>query len=525
MPNLFSDYVTGLPLALQFFEGTGGMLDRISVRARATTPKLLPELYDYLVQTNRETWQAGSLAKLASGARTIVTGQQLGFFGGPVLTLYKALTLVSLAKELENRFQIEVVPIFWLQSEDHDFEEIRTASFQAAGESLHDVSLRGRQSGPSVGEILLEADELNESSRYLAQLTEADPKWQELLRSIYVPGASLVSGFVKLMQEVLSGTGILFFDPNSKSVKSLCKELIFRTFDEAPQIEEDLGNQGAALEGAGYQEQVALKPGYPLWFYSTGAERERLRIAGQRYVGKACNFSQDELKQEIENRPERFTSSALIRPVFQEYLFHSIAYVGGPAEVSYWAQTSQLFKRFGLMQPVVVPRARVRVLEPKYKNILEKIGADLPKLEGGLEKFLADRFSGTEFDSSAAFAFIEGELKETYLKLAALFQKVDANLSKPNEQTFSSAQQSYLRLKARYERALSAREALVTKQFGRVREALYPGGLAQERKISMASFLLKYGDAFIDEVMAAIRPLNYEEILTVELGAGDENGK
>jgi len=459
-----------------------------------------------------------------AGSVAVVTGQQIGFLGGPLLTLYKALSAVKLAKELQQESAVEVVPVFWMQSEDHDFLEISKAKFFAQNESVIELSLEPELPGvgDSVGKIVLSQSAAKKIAEFLEGLGFAADLSSEVKRA-YSAGATLSQAFLRLMQTFTKQYGLLYFDPLSPKVKELHKDLIASSFLRAASIESSLGAQIAEIKRLGLTVQVPLKEKSPLWFVSQGGVRERLVEASNGELqGKSFSLSKEQIMELLSKSPQVFTSSALIRPIFQDSIFPTAAYVGGNAELNYWAEIKPLHQYFGLTQPLVVPRAKLVVIEQRYQHLLQKLGVKWEAVLQNVQEFVKARFKESSFDSEKLFGAAKAKLSEAVGPLNQVFSEIDLNLLKLLKQSEDSWLGSLERLKGRYERSLTEREEASARQFSRVRSIVLPNEVEQERELSWLYFALKYGQKFIQAVYDAIEPLQGYIMKPVELGEGDD---
>ena len=513
--SYFDDLVRGGAQARKLYQANfldpKGRIERVKLAAeRPLLPLVLSELQT--LNSGRSAACDKNLELLSQrNVAVVVTGQQLGLAGGPLLTLYKALSAVKWAALLSAESGVPCVPIFWMQSEDHDFAEINKLTFFEQGESLKDLALDADtlKTGDCVGRVVLTGAALMPLFDWLEKQSPADPEIVNLVRDCYKPGASMAQAFSSLMLGLLASTGLLFFNPDSAAIKSVFKELIVTGFLRAHSIESLLHARVEELRAEGYQIQVPLRERSPLWFVSVNGARERVveDDAGN-FSAKSFSFSKDQLYQLIDLEPQAFSSSALVRPIFQDTVFPSAGYVAGAAEISYWAQITPLYPFFGTPQPLVLPRARFALLEAKYSSMYKKLDLNLDALGLDAVSFINARLASSQLGSEAVFGAALAGIAQHMAALEEPLGKVDTNLIKPLRQTASSFGDSLKRLQGKYERALAERESIVTKQFERVKAVVQPNENDQEREVSMLYYLLRHGHALVQRLLQEIEPLS-----------------
>src|SRR5579884_19849 len=309
-----------------------------------------------------------ALARLAEpGTVAVVTGQQVGLFGGPAYTIYKALTAVRIARNLSEQ-GIAAVPIFWLASEDHDFPEVSlTWSFDASHQPVRlqvDAPNEAKGRPRCVGGIRLAAPPVEELRRSL----EAFPNGREvaaLVEEAYPPGVTMAQGFRALLRKIMEPFGLLLLDPLDPNVRAISAPLVAEALSAAPELKAGLLERNRELASSGYHAQVHLEPKTSLFFLLENGERVPLRLKDSEFAmlgGRAADIS----------------PNALLRPVMQDYLLPTAAYVGGPAELAYLAQSRVIYDRLLGRMPVVLPRSAFTLLDAHAVKLLDRYKLPLP---------------------------------------------------------------------------------------------------------------------------------------------------
>ncbi len=496
--------------------------DRRAALGRAARPVAPALLRALAVQNGRlapSPAREAHLAALAAGAPAVVTGQQVGLFLGPLFTLYKAASAIRLARVLAAESGRAVVPIFWLQTEDHDLPEIASVRVgRSQGEPLTlslPASAADRSSVAHAtlpGEVTAQLDALGAE---LAHLPYGAAHVERLARH-YRPGAGWAGAFAGLLAELFADEGLVLLDPRDPAIAALAVPVHAKALREAAPIAAALVARAAELAAAGREPQVPIRAGAPLsFFHPHGATGPRFRLEpdgdGYRAVGGGTRHTVAALLAALESDPLSFSTSALLRPIVQDTLLPTAAYVGGPAEVAYFAQLAPLYDAFGLPMPLVVPRARFRVVDEKTGQLLDRLGlapadAERPEVE------LLGRLQGG-VDAARAAADLETVLREPFEdalrsvapRLEAAGQGLDAAIEKTNASVRGSVQ----KLAAKYEAALLHRDATRVDELRRIKRMLYPGGIPQERVFGLATFAARVGEReFIARVLDAIDPFD-----------------
>jgi bacillithiol biosynthesis cysteine-adding enzyme BshC len=357
-----------------------------------------------------------NIARLRSGARAIVTGQQVGLFGGPLLTLLKAATAVARAKQATVATGIDHVPIFWLATEDHDLAEIDHVALltKTSVETLR-ATLKAVVPVP-VGSIVL-GSEIEAAVERASELLSYAPI-AETLRECYVPGQTLGGAFARLMAQIFAAEGLIVMDAAGRDFHALGAATLRYAIEHADDLHQALVARTKELEADGYHAQVLVAEGGSLLFLIDALTGERLalkRLADGWKAGRQLYTTAD-LLAILDEAPERISPNALLRPVFQDTILPTAAYVGGPAEIAYFAQSAVLYEAIlGRVTPVL-PRLSATLIEPAIATVMDRHEVQLPDAMTTAEA-LAQRLGARAMP-------IEGKRK-----LAAVGQSMDAELA------------------------------------------------------------------------------------------------
>ncbi len=459
-----------------------------------------------------------SLDRLAQpGTVAVVTGQQAGLFGGPLLTTYKLLSAVAVARALEAETGHAAVPVFWLQNEDHDFVEI--AQTWVPGRiglvplTVPDVPDLARCS--VAHRLLYEAIvPLLETLRAELGGFDGAAEVQALLERAYRPGRAISAAFAELVATLFEPWGVVLVDSREPGLAALAAPFHARALRATFTLSGGLLARSEALAAAGLTPQVHVRPGAPLaFFHPDGPEGPRYRLeplASGRYAlvgGPAATFTEAELLARLEAEPRSVSSSALLRPLIQDQLLPTAAYVGGPAERMYFAQLDPLYAWAGRAMPLVVPRARFSVLEERTVRLLDMLGLaadDVTTPRDVLRARLADRDVTGPTPEALTDALLSA-FRTALAEHVPAIRTLDATLDGPLQKLDDAVQESVSRFTQKLARARLAQDTLQSDRLDRLLALLQPNGVPQERVHGLPYYLARY-PRFLEVVLDAVEP-------------------
>jgi bacillithiol synthase len=481
MSALFVDYVTDWSRVQKFYPQSYAV-EAIAAFARERKP---------LDPAHRERLCAGltgdkrSIEKLAAGAVTVITGQQATLFAGPMYTILKAATAVKLAKALDAA-GVPAVPVFWVAAEDHDHQEIESASVLDRDSALAHVrvDLPNPESSP-VGWLSLSNAVSEAISKILASLpaSEFQSDVRDLLESSYPPGISPVAGFSRILEKIFEGSGLIIANPLQAELRELARPTLIEAVRKNSAIRSAVLSRSRALSEAGYHEQVKVDGNFTGLFAYRGKSRQPLRP--------------DELNEDLQ-----LSANVLVRPAMQDTLFPTAAYVGGPAEVAYFAQAGAVYEVLGRRVPPVFPRISATILETRITRALKKYDIE----------FL-DVFRGRDFLRRKAVASVQGvevfdkvrDAITTELdSLAPALTGVDATLMGALDTSRQKVLHQVETLRTKFVNAEARRNDTMERQLDAIANSLFPEKKLQERVINITSFLVRYGFGFTRQVEEAL---------------------
>ncbi len=445
-----------------------------------------------------------NIEKLRQGARAVVTGQQVGLFGGPLLTILKAATAVARAREATRVTGVEHVPIFWLASEDHDLEEVDQVTF-AAKQAVRTLRLGLRNASRPVGGMVL-GEAVGPALDEVGELLGFAPVWDEL-KECYTPGATLGGAFARLMARWFRSHGLIVMDATGGVYHALGRGVLRAAIEQAGTLERDLLERTERLTAAGYHAQVLVNPGASLLFLvdEASGERQPLRhLADGSWRAGGRSYRESELLAILDETPERLSPNALLRPVFQDAMLPTAAYIGGPAEIAYFAQSATLYKRIlGRITPVL-PRYSATLVEPAIATVMAKDEVGLEQvIEAKTAEALAQRLGARAMpiEGKRRVAAVGNAMDAELGALTSYLASMDASLGRSVEVSASKMRYQMNRLRRMTATFEVQKDASLRRHAEAMVAHLFPDGHLQERVIAGAYFLAQGGDALIDRLV------------------------
>jgi bacillithiol biosynthesis cysteine-adding enzyme BshC len=443
-----------------------------------------------------------SLDRLAAGAAAIVTGQQVGLFSGPSYTIYKAATALRLAADL-TAAGTPAVAIFWLAAEDHDLAEVNHCYWPTRGEPERlDLASEDNAKG-SVGRIPLgqAVTALVERAGGMMEGPARNEVLQALAES-YRPGETYSSAFGRLMARIFAGTGLILLDPISAELHRLAAPVYRAAVEQHGELTKELVERSAALEKAGYHAQVKVGGENTLLFVDVDGERTPLRARDGGFALGQRMLSAAEASRFLAETPELFSPNALLRPVVQDSLLPTAAYVGGPAEIAYFAQASVVYGRLLGRMPVIMPRASFTLVEARVARYLRKYGVEMADVFRGQVQ-LRSKMEQVLLPAELTQRLADGEkaLRELLAGLREPITKLDATLAGALETAESKILYQFGNLAGKAAHAVAQRSAVLDTHERELLGSLYPRGELQERSLCFLAALAAQGMGLLEELV------------------------
>ena len=442
-----------------------------------------------------------ALDRFASGAVAIVSGQQVGLFSGPSYTIYKALTALRLAEELSSA-GIPAVAIFWLATEDHDLAEIDHC-FWPSREEVEKIALPSSDyEGRRVGEVPLGDAVLAAVERATAKLEgPAADLIRSALADSYQPSETYGSAFGKLLARLFAGKGLILLDPISEPLHRLAEPLYRAALQRHSELSRELLARSADLESAGFHAQVKVVEASVPLFLNVDGKRVPLRARDGDFTVGRRSFSSSALSELLARSPLDFSANALLRPVVQDYLLSTAAYIAGPSEIAYFAQASVHYGRLLGRMPVILPRASFTLVDAHVVRLLRKYELQFSDVFRGAAS-LREKMEGTLLPRALTRRFDSGEksLQNMLADLRERITRLDPTLAGAMDTTESKMLFHFSKLKEKAGRALALRSSVLDAHERELLADLYPNGELQERAHCFLPVLAAQGMPLLDEL-------------------------
>ena len=515
--KLFADFLAYSPKVQPFYPRSPHFTEWLRDESRGLNyDSNRRERVATLLERQNKIWGASSktkenIARLRAGASAVVTGQQVGLFGGPLFSIFKALTAVKLADEASSA-GVGSVPVFWLATSDHDLAEINHVSIPRPDGSLQklEATTHGLPDAP-VGTVTF-GGEIESLVNAAAELL-GDSEISGVLRDAYRPGETFGSAFARLFTRLFADRGVILLDGSDPELHAIVEPIYRAAIERSAELDEAVLARGQALEAAGYHQQVKVTESSTLLF----ALRDGARIPVHRR-GNAISASQDfgvgrgsislpELVRRIAAAPDQFSPNVLLRPVVQDYLLPTLAYVGGASEVAYFAQADVVYRALLGRTTPIVPRFSATLVETKPQALLERYGVTLRDLFHGSEVLRENLANRTlPQDVQAAFNNADLAVDKSLGAIRDSLARLDQTLVDSATHASSKIHHQLNQLRARAARAELRQSEVLGRHAELLSNALYPEKALQEREIAGIHFIARHGTQLLGDLYDAIHP-------------------
>jgi bacillithiol biosynthesis cysteine-adding enzyme BshC len=435
----------------------------------------------------------------------VVTGQQAGLFGGPLFTLLKALTAIRLAEDLRARHNVPAVPVFWIDAEDHDWNEVRQCTVLDGELAVRPVAageLPGTNAGP-IARVVLDESIAQTLDVLAATLPETEFTASVLgdLRRAYRPGVGMADAFGRWLESVLGPRGLVVYDASDPRSKPLVASVFARELASGGETSRLAARAGRALQERGYHMQVTPQEDATALFH-LNAGREPIRVdGGNGFLVDDTRLSREALLARAQEAPHEFSPNVLLRPIVQDSLFPTVCYVSGPSELAYLGQLKDVYAAFGIPMPLIVPRATATIVDANAMRFLTRHGLPLESLrardEAALNELLASQLPP---DVEGSVERVSRVLEEQMAQVASAVTAIDATLEGATRSALGRMQDDLKKLQGKIIQAAKKKDDTLRRQFHHAQAQTFPEGHPQEREIGFVYFLNKYGPTLIDRL-------------------------
>lgn len=512
LPRLAGVYWRDPREVVEFYDGDFRDIGSFRRQARRVRSRSLPreEVAAVLREQNesygcgRET--ADAIGKIArEGACAVVTGQQVGLFSGPLYTIYKALTAVKLADSLNRRRLGSFVPVFWLASDDHDLAEADRISLLDKDHRPEQIRcpIASPQGKTPVSDLTLPPDIADGLEHLESSTRDSEFKRDVLARlgECYKPGRPLAEAFARWMARLFEGRGLILIDAADPRLKELGSGVFCREIEGASPSTRAALASTLRLRRVGYDPQVRLREGVlNLYYYADGCRRSIRRSDGAFVIeGLPPPVPAEELLERARRKPHAFSPNVLLRPIYQDALLPTVAYVGGPGEIAYFAQMKGVYEAFDLPMPVIYPRISATIVEQSVGRVLTKFGLSVPDLWRDPAGLGGDASKKPVPGSLVgALRLLRDRIERDFESLEREAVDLDAALRPSVALARGKIVRQLAFLEKRAGQAAARRDETAVRQLRKAAACLFPNGQLQERALNIVPFLIKYGFDFME---------------------------
>ncbi len=511
--KLFQDYTTSKNSVLEFFESDP--FDSNSFHDRLNT--LIDDesidrkfIVDFLKDFNSDfTDSENVFAQIEKFSDpdtfAILTGQQVTLFGGPLYTIYKTITAVLYAKKLSKELNKNVIPVFWLADEDHDFEEVTGISVPD-GDSNCTLQYNGESDDKRAASVKFDSsvEELKEQLFEVLHDTDFTEKVKKFIDKNYKKGESFGRAFGKLLLDLFSDEGLILAGSNNLKAKEYTKHLFVKSIRDHKEIQTKLDDTTYNLIEKGYHGQVHVQSSN-LFYVEPDGRREKLEFAENKWTTATRKFEESELIEIIDHDPELISPNVFLRPILQDSILPVISYAGGPGEVAYYAQMKDFYRHFEMQMPVILPRFSITLVESSISRIIEKLPFSITEYNQRIEDLEKQFVIKSETkDLEKLFREWKNYVDELTLKMKKEIEEVDPSLKASAGKASAIYSSELDKLKGKLYRSVKEDEKIQLNRISKIKHNLFPDQSLQERQTAFVYFMNKYGLNIWDDLLSLL---------------------
>jgi bacillithiol synthase len=471
-------------------------------KSRNILSQVLIEQYQSISDNNVQLSLIDDLSK--SNTFTVTTGHQLNLFTGPLYFFYKIIDTIKICEDLRSKFpKNNFIPIYWMASEDHDFEEINF--FKTAKKQFNwKVKTKGK-----VGDLNTEklSEVFQEMSNFFDKENINVQKMISFFESSYLKNKNLSTATLHLVHKIFGKHGLVILNPDNKNLKKLMIDVFIDEIKESTCFDVVSKTNARLTEFFKGKIKPLVNPRSINLFYIKNNLRSRIEKNDLVYnvLESEISFTQDEIINEIRNYPERFSPNVLIRPLYQETILPNLAYVGGGSEIAYWLQLKEYFDKKNTTFPVLSIRSSVLLINKKHSNSLKKMNIEhFFKKNENLLKFYTNKFSKNKID----FTTLKTTLSDNFKQLYEVVKLTDFSFTGSVNAQEKKQKNGLDNLEIRLLKAEKKKNKEKLDKIISIKRELFPYNSFQEREINFSEFFQYYGDEFIDLIMKNTDPFD-----------------
>lgn len=435
----------------------------------------------------------------------VVGGQQAGLLTGPLYTIHKILSILTLAKQQQEKLQQPVVPVFWVAGEDHDFDEINHLFVGAGGKPIK-IKLQERMlKKDSITYMPFHRDKCLQWAQAVFKHfgeTEHTSRLLQKVEQCIEASSSYVEFFVHIIYMLFPDSGLIVIDAGDPSLRKIEIPFFKQIVMKNEQLIHDVFHTQLQLKEEGYGEPIEISDRISHLFIRDNGERILLEKDDKgHYVSKkgGLTLTKDELLRCIEKTPERISNNVVTRPLMQDYLFPTLAFIAGPGEIAYWATLRKAFHLFGFSMPLLAPRINITFIEEKMARFLQKKNISLTHaLQYGIQAEKEQWLKAQDVHNTKEhFDRAKEELEKLHLPLRNLTVAVDPGLKDLANKNKALLENQLQFLQRKIEQSICFQHEVELNKYDQIDFFLRPLGAPQERVLNIFELLNKYGEDFL----------------------------
>lgn len=506
---LARDYVESFSTVSDFFDFDPNVPDHYIQRLqtlkltqlKCDRTKLVEVLKVYNVEVGNHIKALEQIDRLQDpNSVVVIGGQQPGIFTGPLYTIHKIMTILTISQREEARLGVPVIPVFWIAGEDHDWDEVNHVYALSPNHTLQKMTLpRHVQKRTSISHIPYIPQEVEQLlDRYFAFLprTEYTADLRHQIHEAIYASSSYSHFFARLLVSLFGEEGLVLVDSADERLRAIEGDMFAQIISQNEEIAHDLQLRSEEVLRRGYTPQVESKIENANLFMYIDGERHAVKRHGEGFRLRHQNivFSKDELIKKAHEEPQMFSCNVVTRPLMQEYLFPVLAFVGGPGEISYWALYRNIFHRLGMQMPIIVPRITITLMERHVQKLAEMYDLTFEQLIYELDRYKTLWLQNQDdYEVFPQFQKVKEEIAKLYAPLQQKLALIDPTLVKLSEKNLHILQDQVHYLERKTKQHMELKHDVVMKQFDRTKISILPNGHPQERVHNIFAFLNQYG--------------------------------
>lgn len=514
--KLLNDFVNGRDSVSSFFGLSPLNKEDMEIRVKNVLGRsfnrkgLVEAITHFHMKHNASNESNDNVKKLLNeDTFVVIGGQQAGLLTGPLYTIHKIISIIQLAKKYESELNVTVVPVFWIAGEDHDIDEINHIHTIQEKTIKKQTYYQRTTFSNSASKTQLDKPEMKKWIKKIVSTFEETNYTNTLLEELNMEldnSSTYVDFFAKLLFKLFSKEGLVLIDADDSKIRKLETNLFEEMVYKQDLVRSVLKDTKSKLVKAGYEETLHISEQCIHLFYHSNEGRQLLELAenegSYQTKNNSYQFTKEELCRIAKETPELLSNNVVTRPIMQEYLFPTLAFVGGPGEIAYWAELKDIFKVFQLEMPPVFLRHMFTIFERNIVSAMDDFGIGIEEvLQTSIEEMKKDWLDKQiKLDYKTSFSEVRKSIEELHKPLQEITNKVTPNLIDFSKKNYEKIDDQILILERKIEETILKQNEEQLAKWNRIISAISPNGKPQERVLNIYYFINKYGFDFVHEL-------------------------